>query len=183
MSVSLIVEYEVLQQFLNAHLAIIERHISVLKKAGQPEFSLHERKPIVKGTSPKITRTSRYSRRCPPRSASVEELFNEYNLFGILLRTKRGSSETEPPLNVDGSPQMTLALLREAKSEITSSTGGRAVSHRPCLSWKNLVELYGDTEILHRRVKELKNAKFADSEELIALAEEYIAGRQDEMTQ
>ena len=116
------------------------------------------------------------------RSASVEELTNEYNLLGILLRTKRGANEAEPPLNIDKSPQITLAVLRAAESEITSHTGGRSVHRKPCLSWKDLLELYGDKEMLRRRIQDLKDAKFANTEELISLAEEYLAGRQDEMT-
>ena len=78
---------------------------------------------------------------------------------------------------------MTLSLLRAAKTDtMGQAVGSWATQYKPCLQWKNLVELYENKTILKERIQQLKTADLEDSDELIALAEEYLAGRQDEMT-
>ena len=115
------------------------------------------------------------------RSASVADLATEHNLLGVLLRTKRAATPTECPLNIEDSPEMTLALLRAAKDEMISQPlGSRAIQRKPRLQWNDLFELHDDEKTLGERVQSLKKANLEGYHELIALAEKYLGGYRDE---
>ena len=115
------------------------------------------------------------------RSAAVADLANEYDLLGVLLRTKRAATPNECPLNIEDSPEMTLAVLRAAKDEIIGQyLGSRAIQRKPRLHWKELIELYDDETTLRERVQSLEIANIEGSHELAALAEKYLAGYRDE---
>ena len=115
------------------------------------------------------------------RSSSVADLATEHNLLGVLLRTTRAAGPTECPLNIENSPEMTLAVLRAAKDEIIGQyLGSRAIQRKPRLHWKELIELYDDETTLRERVQCLKIANHEGSHELVALAEKYLGGYRDE---
>ena len=115
------------------------------------------------------------------RSTSVNELATEYDLLGVLLRTKRAATPQECPLNIEDSPEMTLAVLRAAKDEIIGQyLGSRAIQRKPRLHWNELIELYDDEKTLGERVQSLKIASLEDSAELVAFAGKYLAGYGDE---
>ncbi len=115
------------------------------------------------------------------RSSSVADLATEHNLLGVLLRTTRAAGPTECPLNIENSPEMTLAVLRAAKDEIIGQyLGSRAIQRKPRLHWKGLIELYGDETTIKERVQSLKIANLEGSRDLIALAEKYLGGYRDE---
>ncbi len=115
------------------------------------------------------------------RSASVPDLATEHNLLGVLLRTKRAATPQECPLNIEDSPEMTLAVLRAAKDEIIGQyLGSRAIQRKPRLHWNELIELYDDEKTLGERVQSLKIASLEDSAELVAFAGKYLAGYGDE---
>lgn len=111
------------------------------------------------------------------RSASVEGLVREPELVKILLLTKSESDPDEVPLEIPDSPQMTLALLRSARSDAISQTAGsRAVRRLPRLAWDALVELYGDVDTLRDRIGKLKVSKLEGIDDLLELAERYLGG-------
>ncbi len=115
------------------------------------------------------------------RSTSVNELATEYNLLGVLLRTKRAAAPNECPLKIDDSLGMTVAVLRASESEIIGQyLGSRAIQSKPRLHWNELIELYDDEKTLGERVQSLKIANLEGSHELIALAEKYLGGYRDE---
>ncbi len=115
------------------------------------------------------------------RSTSVNELATEYDLLGVLLRTKRAAGPTECPLKIKVSPEMTLAVLRAAKDKIIGQyLGSRAIQSKPRLHWNELIELHDDETTLRERIQSLKIANLEGSHELIALAEKYLGGYRDE---
>ncbi len=111
------------------------------------------------------------------RAATVDALIKEKQLLRILLLAKREAEPAEPPLHIDDSPSMTLALLRSARTEVRSqSMGSRAVRRSPRLKWNELIELYGDEETLCERVQELKTTQPKGEEELLQLVDKYLRG-------
>ena len=72
---------------------------------------------------------------------------------------------------------MTLALLQSARTEVRSqSMGSRAVRRSAALAWDVLVELYGDDATLRERIDKLKASQPHGNDELLQLADKYLAG-------
>jgi len=70
--------------------------------------------------------------RAEVRASSVQGLVKEWDLARVLFLTKRETDPSEGPFNIDNSPELTLALLRVARSEVISQTmGNRAVRRSP----------------------------------------------------
>lgn len=115
--------------------------------------------------------------RAEVRSAHVAELVNEPELLHVLYVAKTEAEPPEPDLVVDPSPEMTLALLRAAKRETRSqSMGSRALRRSPRLAWDTLTEFYGSEEALRERIGELHQADLDDADDLLELADRYLAG-------
>lgn len=111
------------------------------------------------------------------RATSTDRLAGERELLRILLLTKRESEAGEPELAIDGSAEMTLAMLESAKSEVRSqSMESRAVRRSARLAWAVLIELYGDENLLMERLEALKATNPRGADDLIALAERYASG-------
>lgn len=111
------------------------------------------------------------------RSASIEYLTREVNIFMILLRVKRLEGTSEDSFQIPASPKLTLALLRSARTEERShSMESRAVRRIPILAWDTLINIYGDEATLKARVEILKETHPEDADELLALVEKYIGG-------
>lgn len=111
------------------------------------------------------------------RAAGAEQLKNEHQLFRVLLHAKLDTESEEPPLLVHDAPDVTLALLRSARSEVISGEmGTRAVQRSWRLPWDSLVELYGDEETLKARIQALGAIPTDDDRELLELAEKYVGG-------
>jgi len=111
------------------------------------------------------------------RTATVEDLAKELDLWRLLLVAKREAGPSEAAIQVGDAPQLTLALLRSARSELQrQSAGSRAVRRLPRLAWEVLVELYGDEVILKERIAGLRAAKLEGSDDLLELAEKYLGG-------
>ena len=111
------------------------------------------------------------------RSTSVDDLAKEYDLFVVLYLAKRESGPAEASLHIDGSPKLTLALLRSARSEELSQTmGSRAVRRSPRLAWEALIDLYGDEATLRQRIESLKETHPEGADELLELASKYSCG-------
>jgi hypothetical protein len=111
------------------------------------------------------------------RSTPVEALLQEAELLRILLVVRKESDPTEPALEIADQPEMTLALLLSARSDARSQMmGTRAVRTTHRLAWDVLVELYGDEDVLRSRIEALKATSPKGADELLALADKYLAG-------
>ncbi len=111
------------------------------------------------------------------RARPVDHLTKERDLVWLFLVTKREADPSEAPLIIDEAPQLTLAVLRAARSEARRQTmGSRAVRRSPRLAWDVLIELYGGETTLKERIESLKVTGPKDADELLELAEKYLAG-------
>ena len=115
--------------------------------------------------------------RAEVRSATVDALAEECDLFRVLLCAKRDAAPAEPPLDIADSPRVTLALLQSARSEVRSyAMGSRAVRRSLRLAWNVLIELYGNENILRERIEHLKATQPEGVDELLQLADKYLGG-------
>lgn len=111
------------------------------------------------------------------RAAGEESLSAEWDLLRVLLMVQREAAPDEPTLEIPESRQITLALLRAARSDVRSQTmGSRAVRRAPRLAWGVLEELCGGEEALKRRLDGLREVLSEDDAELFELAERYASG-------
>lgn len=111
------------------------------------------------------------------RGLPVEALASEYELLWSLLELKRESDPDEPSMSIPADVRVTRALLVSARSESCIQVmGSRAVTKSPRLAWKALIDLYGGEETLRRRVEDLRKTHLDDCAEVIALADQYLAG-------
>lgn len=117
------------------------------------------------------------------REAVVEDLVHERDLLRVLLIAKRDVAAAEPPLELADTPELTVAVLRAARTEVRSQmAGSRAVRRSPRLAWDALIELYGDEETLRNRFDSLKAMNPQGEEELLELVGRYLSGwRPDEL--
>lgn len=111
------------------------------------------------------------------RKARPEDVAKETGLLRTLLLTKREAGPDEPELTVPGSPQVTYALLKSARSEVRSqSMDSRAVRRQPRLAWEALAELYGDEDNLRVQIEALKVSPPEDVGDLLEVADKYLSG-------
>lgn len=111
------------------------------------------------------------------RSARPEQLTSEKSLLRVLLVAKEGTQAEEPGLQIADSPELTLAVLIQARTETMSQAmGSRAVKRMPRLAWEGLVKLYGDEPTLRRRIEAVKAAHPEGADELLILADKYLGG-------
>lgn len=91
-----------------------------------------------------------------------------------MQREREGSEES---MRIPDAPEITLAILRNARSEVRSQgMGSRAVRRKPRLAWDALVEVYGSEAILKERIQRLKATNPEGVSDLIELAEKYLSG-------
>jgi predicted KAP-like P-loop ATPase len=111
------------------------------------------------------------------RTASAEELAKESDLLRIFIFAKRETGSSEAAVVISDSSDLTLAMLRNARSEVRSqSFGSRAVRRSPRLDWQNLVDLYGDEATLKERIEALKASDPEDADDILELADKYLSG-------
>lgn len=111
------------------------------------------------------------------RARSVEELAKEKDLVWLFIVAKREAEPGEAALVLGGSPELTLSVLRSARSEVrTQSIGSRAVRRSPRLAWDALIELYGDEGLLRERIDHIEAGDKGDAKDLVELARKYIVG-------
>jgi hypothetical protein len=115
--------------------------------------------------------------RAEVRAASADALAREEGLLWTLLLVQKECDPDEPPLLVPETPEVTLSVLRSARSEVRSqSEGSRAVRRSPRLAWDALLELYGDEAVLRDRIESLKASRPEHADELLQLADRYLDG-------
>jgi len=111
------------------------------------------------------------------RAAATTDLLREPDLLRILSLTKRESDQAEPVLEIEDVPELTLAILRSARGEVTiQSMGSRAVRHLPRLDWDALIQIYVSEEILKKRVERLVATCPNGEDDLVELAARYVSG-------
>ena len=113
------------------------------------------------------------------RSRVVEDLDlgKEHDLLRVFLLTKREGAPSEPPLNISEDSQLTLALLRAARSDSMSQAfGSRAIRRSSHLAWDALIELFGDKDALQERIERLEATEPEGTEHLVELAGKYLGG-------
>lgn len=111
------------------------------------------------------------------RSTSGQDLAKEHDLLRVLAVAKDQAEAGEVTAEIDDLPELTLALLRSARSETRSQTiGTRAVHRSPVLIWDALVDLLGDEATLKQRVVSLRESGICDDAELLELVDRYLGG-------
>ena len=111
------------------------------------------------------------------RASSVEQLLQERDIASVLLLAKKDAGPSEVTLNINNSPDLTMAILRASRREVQSQTmGNRSIRRTACLSWDALVELYGDETALRERINQLKATQPGDAGDLLELADKHLAG-------
>lgn len=111
------------------------------------------------------------------RSATVDDLAAENDAAKVLLVARKQSTDEEGPIHVPDDPRVTLAILRDVRSEaIGQAMGSRAITREPRLAWGALMDLYGDEATVRARVDDLKQAYLPGSDDVIQLAEKYLEG-------
>jgi hypothetical protein len=109
------------------------------------------------------------------RAARMDQLIAEKDLLRVLLLAKEDATPSEPVLQIAGSPQLTLSVLRQARSDaISQAMDSRAVKRSPRLAWDALIQLYGDESTLRQRINELKATHPQGDDELLELADRYL---------
>ena len=112
-------------------------------------------------------------------AAPSEFLAREPELRWVLIHAKQLAEPSDPPILIDESPEMTLALLRASKSETLSQTDGcRAVKKSPRLAWKSLIDLYGDESTLKARIESARATTPQNADDILELAAKYLDGWQ-----
>jgi hypothetical protein len=115
--------------------------------------------------------------RAEVRAATPETLAQETDLLRTLSLTKRESEPDESVLSIPDSPEVTLALLTSARTEVRSqSLGSRSVRREPRLAWDVMVDLYGDEATLRQRIAALKELSPDNAGDLLELAGKYLSG-------
>lgn len=110
-------------------------------------------------------------------STPFEVLIKEPDIGWVLMFANQATAPSAPPLVLDESPVLTLALLRSAKSNtLSQAMGNRAVKRSPRLAWDFLVKLYGDEDILRERIEDANRTFREDKDGIFELATKYIEG-------
>jgi hypothetical protein len=111
------------------------------------------------------------------RAATPDQLSAEWDLARVLYFANADRADDEAPTVVPEDPDVTLAVLRSARTETRSQTmGDRAVRRAVRLPWDTLVAIYGSEEILGERVDALDVAEGSEDADLLALARKYRGG-------
>jgi hypothetical protein len=113
----------------------------------------------------------------------TDRLEDEWDLLRVLSVAKRDAAPQEPALEVPGAPEVTLALLRAARTEVRSqAVDSRAVRRAPRLHWDVLVELFGGNDDLRGRVERLRDVEHKQDDELLSLVDRYLGGWRPDRT-
>lgn len=154
-------------------LTTLSSRFNVITQVGHREDAGH--KLITKESDDALLRAWRDE----VRQASAAQVTQEWDLLRVLYAAKFEADSSEPVFEVPGSPELTLALLRAAKSESRrQAMDSRAVRRSMQLNWDALTKLCGSEEDLRGRVEALRAAsELGENDQvLIQLAERYLAG-------
>ena len=111
------------------------------------------------------------------RAASSSDLERECNLLRVLQVARRDAATDEPLLEIPEVPELTLLILRAARSEVMSqSIGSRAIRRSPRLAWDALIKLFGNQDELRKWIDRLKETKPENEGELLSLVDKYLEG-------
>jgi hypothetical protein len=112
------------------------------------------------------------------RETSAHALAGEDELAHVTYWARKDAAEKgEEGVDLPSDPEVTLALLRSAKTENRGQTDGtRAVRRTAVFAWSTLVELYGDEDALVARIDELKGSGTEIDPSLLELIDKYLGG-------
>lgn len=111
------------------------------------------------------------------QTSKLEDLLTESEILSVLYIARKKAVEIGETFTISDSPQLTLAILKNAQSEVKSQTmGNRAVRRTSQLAWNTLIELYGDEGTLKDCIEKLKLTKPEHVDDLLELANKYIKG-------
>ncbi|HJT21400.1 MAG TPA: P-loop NTPase fold protein [Nitrospira sp.] len=111
------------------------------------------------------------------RAASPQDLACEYDLMRVLYVTKLYAIADEPALTIPDTPEVTLSILRSARSEArTQSMGSRHIRRSSRLAWDVLIDLFGGQDNLVCRITRAKGGNPEGAKDLFELADKYIGG-------
>ncbi len=145
--------------------------LELILQVGHRENAGH--KLVSEGAAKEFERSWRDEVRASP----AQRLVKEWDILRVLFVTKRHADPTESALNIDTSPEMTLALLRASRSDVQSqSLGSRAVRRFSQLAWDVLTELFGDEATFRERIESLKATNPIGADDLLALVDKYLSG-------
>lgn len=158
-------------QAIMPELTSLSGKLQLITQVGYREGAGH--KLISESAATRLDRDFRLEVRSAPASA----LLVEPDLLRILFTVRRDAGPDEPQLDIPPLPELTLAILRSARSDVRSqSLGSRAVRRSPRLAWDVLVELYGSESTLRERIDDLKQSSDETEPELLELALRYAGG-------
>jgi hypothetical protein len=111
------------------------------------------------------------------RASNPDQIARETELLRTFLLTKRDAKPDEPALTIPDSVAVTHALLKSARRERQSqSMSSRAVRRKPRLAWDALIEVCGNEIGLRQRIEALKASMPNNIDDLLELADKYLAG-------
>ncbi len=122
------------------------------------------------------------------RSASVDDLIGEHDLWSILLFASTSTVPSGDVFEVPDSTRLTFALLQSVCERMTPKFLGQgAVDMPPILRWERLIRIFKGYEELARWIRSLRvdfdslslwfetrKISIEEAEELLALAEEHL---------
>lgn len=107
-------------------------------------------------------------------NCDTAELLKEPKLLLVLCIANEIGDESDSPITIDASDEMTLALLRSAETESIRSKGN-LVDREKLLQWDSLVLVTGDERVLNDRIFKLRDIS-AEDIPLIELSKKYASG-------
>ena len=107
------------------------------------------------------------------RQTPVRCLFDEPELLSVLLGVESQREKSEPGIELEFTPSLTIALLRSARGEIRE-TMGMGIEYENTLAWDELTQLYGDEANLVGSIEKLEAG--GTDLELVNLARRYADG-------
>ncbi|MDP3772860.1 MAG: P-loop NTPase fold protein [Gemmatimonadales bacterium] len=111
------------------------------------------------------------------RTTPADQLAREHGVLGVLLALRRWLAPDDEPFEVPNGPELTLALLEGAKSDVVSqSVDSRAVRRTPRLQWKALETAFGSEAVLTESIERLASSGIASQADVLTLAQKYITG-------
>lgn len=111
------------------------------------------------------------------RATPPDVLLQEHDLFRVIFRFQEDLRPPEAPFEIPDTPEMTLAILRTARTETIGATlGSRAERREARLHWRILQQIFGAPRSLEARIGDLKQAPIPVEPDLLELVDKYLGG-------
>ncbi len=115
------------------------------------------------------------------RSTPFHALIKDPQVFWVLVVIADWSEPRDGPFPIEDSPEVTLAILKSARTEMISASSSGPVTRTPRLSWEGLVQIYGLEADLVQRISALSESQVAEQDrDVVELATLYASGERPE---